>query len=117
VEEKGRNESDESNIRLLTPVRQSRYSASSVSRAWMVCWCETFFQALLCGLSVLLLPRERLFFATAATAAAAGFLLERFFVVVLVIGVRVDLKELFRSSARTSGAENFSRGFPRAVRY
>lgn len=59
-----------------------------------------FFRALLRGLSVLLLPRESLLFAT-----AAGFLLECFFVTVLVIDVRVDLKDLFRSSARTSGTE------------
>lgn len=101
---------------LLTPVRQSRYSASSVSRAWIVCWCEMFFRALLRGLSVLLLPRESFFFATAATTAA-GFLLERFFVVVLVISVRVDWKGLFRSSARTSGAEIFKGNFRHAVLY
>jgi len=50
----------------------------------MVCWCEMFFRGLLRGLSVLLLPRESLLFAT-ASVAAAGFLLERFFVVVFVV--------------------------------
>jgi hypothetical protein len=83
---------DERSSVVLTPVRQSRYSASSVSRAWMVCWCDrTLFRVrvFLCGLLVLVLvlvlPSESRFFA----AANAGFPLGRFFVEVLPIGVRL----------------------------
>jgi len=74
-------------VDLLIPLRQSRYSASSVSRAWIVCWCDTFFRVFLCSLLVLLLPSESLFF-VAATAPGACFLLGRFFVEALVIGVK-----------------------------
>jgi len=50
----------------------------------MVCWCDTFFfRVFLCGLLVLVMPSESLFF-VAANAASAGFLLGRFFVEVLL---------------------------------
>jgi hypothetical protein len=59
-----------------------------VSRAWIVCWCDTvFFRVFLCGLLGLVLPSESLFF-VATNAASAGFLLGRFFVEVLFIGVK-----------------------------
>jgi hypothetical protein len=86
---------DEDLVCTLTSVRQSRYSASSVSRAWTVCWCDTFFfRVFLCGLLVLVLPSESLFFVAANAAAGAGFLvLGRFFVEVLPIGgVRIDFR-------------------------
>jgi hypothetical protein len=52
----------------------------------MVCWCDTFFFRVLCGLLVLVLPSENLFF-VAVNAASACFLLGHFFVEILLIGV------------------------------
>jgi hypothetical protein len=66
----------------------------------MVCWCDTFFRVLLCGLVlVLVLPTESLFFVRIAAnaASAAGFLLGRFFVEVLLISVRLVCKNWTRS--------------------
>ena len=54
----------------------------------MVCWCDAFFfRVFLCGLLVLELPSESLFF-VAVNAPSVGFLLGHFFVEVLLIGVR-----------------------------
>ncbi|KAF8499834.1 hypothetical protein F5888DRAFT_1685981 [Russula emetica] len=63
----------------------------------MVCWCDNrFFRVVfLCGLVllVLVLPSKGLFFVAAnALEASAGFLLGRFFVEVLLIGVKTAVR-------------------------